>query len=129
MRAVVLGGISGVLAGAILTALFVVPRAVSGVPPPTGLTWPVLGVAYLVGLGVAGVIAGSLAGFADNWLGGGLIGWLALAPLVFTFFVMEGGVPQETLQGSAVVSGVIGFPVGVALRALIKEVDPFGPID
>lgn len=84
---------------------------------------------YIIGGMLGGAIAGGLARWVNGWFRAGLIGVLSLVPIaaMFTWLESVSGNAGSWI-GVLVVAFLVGFPVGVIYHAIIKEVDPFGPL-
>jgi hypothetical protein len=79
-----------------------------------------------LGGALGGIIVGFLAGWIHGWLGAGLVGVLAMVPVVALIVVIESG--HLDWNATIAVSAMLGFPVSVIGRVILLKIDPFGPI-
>lgn len=124
------GGLTGILMGVLTAAIVTLPVVFASEGSTVSAELWVLAGIYVVGGLVSGIIGGALGGRVKTWYQAGLLGVLAILPIVFAMVWLDSGWNgAEDLEAVGVVSVVLGFPLGVIARQLIIRVDPFGDIE
>ena len=123
------GAIGGLVLGGLLTLFVVIPRTLGPVESTLPAPLWIVGAIYVLGGLFAGLIAGALSSRIQTWYQAGFVGVLAIMPSVIAIGISDSGWNgTDDIEGIAVISVVLGFPVGVIMRKIIIEVDPFGDI-